>query len=193
MGEGPLSLGRDFFFPSALTPISCLLFIIKQNLFHFSWCERTRVLSKMQRQRSSVTAGLLNPFSPPVPVPDFPKVLTCQRLLLTCHGQLTPKGPRRSDAAAAATTTTSHSVSCSKDVTCCEAFTVLFPSCLQCCISFFWCFCHAAVLQRKEKFSGTKVKNPYYLTTGIWASHGKEGNYEGSRASVLGRQEFASW
>lgn len=64
---------------------------IKQNVFHFSWCERIRVLSKMQRQRSSVTAGLLNPFSPPVPVPEFAKVFTCQPLLLTSHGQLTPK------------------------------------------------------------------------------------------------------
>ena len=47
--------------------------------------------------------------------------------------------------------------------------------------------------KKKKKFSGTKVKSPYYLTTGIWVSYGKEGDWEGSCASVLRRKEFASW
>lgn len=93
VGEGPSHWKAEiFFFPSALTPICCLVFI-KQNLFHFSWCERIRVLSKVQRQRSSVTAGLLNPFS---------HLFLCQSLpkcsLRRCSSLLTASSLRGSGA-----------------------------------------------------------------------------------------------
>lgn len=135
----------------------------------------------MQRQRSSVTAGLLNPFSPPVPVPEFAKVFTCQLLLLTSHGQLTPRAqaavtrPFLPPPPAAATKFSAlrmwPAVKLSQS-SFIPVFSVVSLS--------FGAFAMQQYCKKKRKFSGTKVKSPYYLTIGIWVSYGKEGNWEGS-------------
>lgn len=139
---------------------------------------------------------LVEPLFPPVLVPGFPKVLICQWLLLSSHGQLTLKAPSHSDAAATTATTTtaattSHSVSCSKDVTCREAFTFLFSSCLRCCTSFFWCFCHAAVFQKR--FQAPKLRALTTSPRGFELAMEKKIIERAPVPLCFRRKEFASW
>lgn len=118
-------------------------------------------------------------FPPPVPVPEFAKVFTCQPLLphfsRPAHSgrpaavtrPFLPLPPAAATKFPALRMWPAVKLSQSSFI---PVFSV---------VSLSLVLLPCSSIAKKKKFSGTKVKSPYYLTIGIWVSYGEEGNWEG--------------
>lgn len=187
MGEGLLSVGRDFFLLCSNTYL--LASLLNKPYFFLVW---NRICDFSKRQRSSVTASLSSP---------FPHLFLCQT------------SPRCLFAKGCSSDLMASSLCRLQARVILPPAPLLPPSAIQAPAIRMWpavklspfsflpvvgvvplfsgAFAMQPVFQRK--FSDTTVKSPTYPSKEIWVSHGKEDNWEGSCASVLQKEDFASW